>query len=155
QPELRVVGAPCTEVLMTRLPDRPNLDHLKKQAKQLLALWKAGAPEALVRVRAALPAASRLDDAAIAALDLRLNDAQSSIAREYGFASWTDLKAFVAARHAAARDPATATLNLLRLIYAGDIAGGTMRAHPAAAARILDQRPELASGDMTLACAIG
>lgn len=140
---------------MTRLPDRPNLDHLKKQAKQLLALWKVGAPEAAARFRAALPSASRLEDAAIAALDLSLHDAQSAIAREYGFASWKELKAFVAARQAEAQDPATATLNLLRLIYAGDIAGGTMRAHPAAAARILDERPELASGDKTLACATG
>src|ERR1035438_4718124 len=47
------------------LPDRPNLRHLKDQAKDL---WKAGNPRSL-------------------------SDAQLQIAREYGFPSWPKLKA--------------------------------------------------------------
>ncbi len=140
---------------MKRLPDRPNLGQLKKQAKDLLALYRSGDPTAIARFRNALPAAAAKDDQAIAALGLRLHDAQSCVAREYGFASWADLAGFVAARNAHAADPAAAIHNLLRLIYAGDIAGGTNRAHPSVAARILEERPDLLSDDPYLACAVG
>jgi ankyrin repeat protein len=153
QPDLRVVGAKCTEVSMKLLPDRPDLVHLKKQAKDLLALYRRGEPEAFSRFREALPAASRKDDATIANLGLRLHDAQSCVAREYGFASWADLASFVTARNAIAADPAAAKLNLLTLIYAGDISGGSGRAHPTVAARILKERPDMAGSD--LAWAIG
>lgn len=140
---------------MKRLPDRPNLGHLKKQAKDLLALYRSGDPTAISRFRSALPAAAAKDDHAIAALGLRLHDAQSCVAREYGFASWADLAGFVAARNAHAADPATAIQNLLHLIYAGDIAGGTNRAHPSVAARILEERQDLLGDDPYLACAVG
>lgn len=140
---------------MKRLPDRPNLGHLKKQAKDLLALYRSGDPEATNRFRNALPAAASKDHATIATLDLRLHDAQSCIARDYGFPSWADLQSFVAARNAHAADPAVALSNLLRLIYAGDIAGGTSKARPSVAARILDERPDLVGDDPYLACAVG
>lgn len=140
---------------MTRLPDRPNLDNLKKQAKHLLALWKSGEPGAITRFRNALPVAFSLDDAEVAALGLRLHDAQSCVAREYGFPSWTELKAFVAARNALSDDPARAKRNLLKLIYAGDIAGGMMRAQAGVAARVLADRPDIARHDPYLACATG
>ena len=55
------------------LPDRPNLDHLKKQAKALL--------EELRQRRA----------------NASLTDAQHQLARDYGFASWPKLKAHVQA----------------------------------------------------------
>jgi Ser/Thr protein kinase RdoA (MazF antagonist) len=53
------------------LPDNPNLDHLRRQAKDLLA-----------GLRDTDPAAS-------------LADAQASLARQYGFRGWTGLKAEV------------------------------------------------------------
>lgn len=140
---------------MKRLPDRPNLGHLKKQAKDLLALYQSGEPEAISRFRNALPSAAAKDDAAVAVLSLRLHDAQSCIAREYGFASWSDLVSFVAARNAQAADRPVAILNLLRLVYAGDVTGGTHSAHPAVAARVLDDRPDLLGNDPYLACAVG
>ena len=140
---------------MKLLPDRPDLVQLKKQAKDLLALYRRGEPEALSRFRAALPAASRKDDATIASLGLRLHDAQSCVAREHGFASWADLAGFVTARNAVAADPAAAKLNLLMLIYAGDITGGSGRAHPTVAARILQEHPDLTESDPYLACAVG
>ncbi len=90
---------------MQRLPERPNLGHLKKQAKDLLALYRSGEPAAFARLRDALPAAAGKDDEAIRALGLRLHDAQSAIAREYGFASWAELDAFVAARSGACGRP--------------------------------------------------
>ncbi len=63
------------------LPPRPNLDHLKKQAK-----------DRLVDLQAASPGA-------------QLADAQHALARDYGFASWPKLKAHVEALAASALEP--------------------------------------------------
>ena len=122
---------------MKRIPARPDLGHLKKQAKELLAFYRANDPTATIRFRDALPAAAGKSDAAIASLGLRLHDAQSCIAREYGFASWADLQGFVLARRAQADDPANTVLHWLRCVYAGDIAGGTDRSRPSVAVRLL------------------
>src|SRR5262249_45396333 len=79
------------EVVMTsqNLPDRPNLEHLKKQAKSLLHAARAKEPEALQRLRI-LPAPP--------ATEVALHDAQSVIAREYGFKSWNELREHVEER---------------------------------------------------------
>jgi hypothetical protein len=140
---------------MTRLPDRPNLAQLKKQAKDLLTLYRRRDPAALSRFRDSLPLAACRDDAAIAALGLRLHDAQSCLAREYGFAGWADLAHFVAAREISIAQPSELLQTWLRLSYPGDIAGGMDRARPAVAARLLDEHPGLLGDDAHLACAIG
>lgn len=77
---------------MNPLPDRLNLDHLKKQAKQLLRLYRSRDAAALARLRSALPAAAGVRDDELLSQELRLHDAQSCLAREHGFASWADLK---------------------------------------------------------------
>jgi Lon protease-like protein len=77
------------------LPARPNLEHLKSQAKDLLDALRRNEREALDRFRDALPGARGVDDAALAAMNLALHDAQSVLAREYGFASWAALRAHV------------------------------------------------------------
>jgi hypothetical protein len=74
------------------LPDRPHLDVPRRQARELLEGWRRGDPTALERIRHRHPKFARSDDPAIAAAALRLNDAQLVIAREYGFAHWTELK---------------------------------------------------------------
>ena len=81
----------------TPLPDRPNLDQLKNQAKDLLKGHKAGDPEALRRIQANHPrlGASSVDE--IQASRFTLSGAQLVVAREYGFSSWPKLKAHVAA----------------------------------------------------------
>lgn len=140
---------------MKRIPARPDIDHLKKQAKTLLALCRNNDPTALARFRDALPAAANKSDPAIAALGLRLHDAQSCVAREYGFASWADLNGFVLARRSQVDDPARSVLHWLRLVYAGDIAGGTNRARPSVALRLLDESPGLLGEDPYLGCAVG
>ncbi|MFT3717171.1 ankyrin repeat domain-containing protein [Pseudorhodoferax sp.] len=140
---------------MKRMPLRPDLGHLKKQAKQLAAEARAGTPAALARLRGHLPAAAGHDDAALAAMDWRLHDAQSCLAREYGFASWAELAGFVAARRALADDPAQAQRHWLGLVYAGDLTGSLDGAQPAVAARLLAAQPGLAAGDPLLACAVG
>lgn len=140
---------------MKRIPPRPDLGHLKKQAKDLLASYRGGDPEAIARLRAGLPAAARKTDSQVADLDVRLHDAQSCLAREYGFASWNDLRVFVHARNARSEDPARALRAWLGLAYAGDIAGGTNGARPAVAARLLEENPGLLGEDPWLACAAG
>ncbi|GID25901.1 hypothetical protein Abr02nite_08840 [Paractinoplanes brasiliensis] len=60
-----------SEVPMKTLPDNPHLDHLRRQAKDLLAGLRDTRPEAT------------------------LAEAQTSLAQQYGFRSWTDLKAEV------------------------------------------------------------
>jgi ankyrin repeat protein len=67
------------------LPARPSLDHQKKQAKELLAAFRAHEPEAVVRIREHLPDKPRIS----------LADAQLALAREYGFESWAALKAHI------------------------------------------------------------
>jgi hypothetical protein len=67
------------------LPARPNLEHLRKQAKELLASLQIQNPEC------------------------RLADAQHQLAREYGFESWPRLKAHVESRTASAPNPFVGT----------------------------------------------
>ena len=79
------------------LPISPNLDHLKAQAKDLLEAFRREDDEALERVTSSLPAARGATRRALAATPFALHDAQSVIAREYGFDSWTALRVHVAA----------------------------------------------------------
>jgi hypothetical protein len=71
------------------LPTRPSLDSLRKQAKTLARDAAAGNGKAIARVHAQLPHAS---------LPFSNRDAQLVIAREYGFAGWSDLRAEVQKR---------------------------------------------------------
>ena len=70
------------------LPSHPNLDHLREQAKDLLASFRAGEPEAVDVVRWYLPAIAKSKRLAGAQIPLSLSDAQSAIARKHGFSSW-------------------------------------------------------------------
>src|SRR5689334_19391833 len=140
------------EVYVARLPEHPNFEHLKKQAKDLLRLVQNGDATAYARLRQFLPAAKRLDDAAIAALDLKLHDAQSAIAREYGCASWQELKNYVDfhnSRRSQAREDVVPLW--LHLVYGHD----DDRPQPRLAARVLEEHPDLVQGDLFLACAAG
>src|SRR5262247_1942834 len=79
---------------MTSLPERPNLEQLKKQAKSLLHSARAKEPAALQRFQA-LPALVRKSVVELGSMNLALHDAQSVIAREYGFKSWNELREHV------------------------------------------------------------
>src|SRR5436305_11184717 len=73
-----------------QLPERPNLEQLKRQAKDLLRTAKARNGDALARFRM-LPAFSHdVDDETLTA-SVALHDAQSVVARELGFPSWNAL----------------------------------------------------------------
>ena len=74
-----------------QLPERPNLDQLKRQAKDLLRAARAHDAAALTRFRT-LPSFARHSDGDLAHASLGLHDAQSVVAREYGLDSWNALR---------------------------------------------------------------
>lgn len=82
------------------LPERPNLDWLKKAAKERLADLRVQEPAA------------------------RLHQAQLDIARDYGFASWRALKAYVDSRS-----------------LDGQVVAGTLAGDAAALGRLLGAHP--------------
>jgi len=72
------------------LPDSPDPEQLRRQAKELLRAARASDPTALSRFRA-LPSYGAARDDDLARASLALHDAQSVIAREHGFPSWNAL----------------------------------------------------------------
>ncbi len=74
-----------------QLPARPNLDHLRRQAKALLADLHADDAQVIATFQEHLPAARGMNADQIRAAKFRLADAQSAIARKTGFASWPHL----------------------------------------------------------------
>jgi uncharacterized protein (TIGR03067 family) len=110
------------------LPARPNLDHLRRQAKALLAALESGDAEAVSTILKFLPAANGMSAAQIQRAGLRLADAQSAIARKTGFASWPHL-----ARHVEQLRALEGTWEFARL----EIDGMTMPAAALKASRIL------------------
>ena len=80
------------------LPSDPSLDHLKYQAKDLLRAHRGRDAPAAQRIREFHPRFTHQPDAAIFAAPLRLSDAQLTIARESGFATWARLKKHIETR---------------------------------------------------------
>lgn len=64
------------------LPEQPNLEHLKKQARDLIRDFRQGEAVAIERLRSQVAIGTKG----------QLAQAQHAIAREYGFASWPKLK---------------------------------------------------------------
>jgi hypothetical protein len=79
------------------LPAQPHLDVPKREARELLRQWRAAQPDALDRIQRHHPKFHSAAPAAIAGATFRLADAQLVLAREYGFAHWTELKQRIAA----------------------------------------------------------
>lgn len=100
-----------------RMRENPDLDQLKRQAKELHEAYRAGQPEAVAEVDAYREAAA--PDA------FALHDAQFVLARSYGFESWPKLKAAV--------DGVTAK-RLHDTVESGDLS---------AARALLERRPEI------------
>jgi ankyrin repeat protein len=114
------------------LPARPDLDHLKHEAKALRDAFVAGDVDAVTRVRAVLGARAAL----------KLTEAQRVIAREYGFATWAKLRAHVQA----ARGPDDAVTAFLAAVHEGDV--GRART-------VLSAAPELPSTSLHVAAVLG
>ena len=78
-----------------KLVTRPNLDHLRTQAKRLLIELRQGSKEAVKCIQTHVPSASSLSAVEVEQRDWRLADAQLAVARKTGFASWPKLSAHV------------------------------------------------------------
>ena len=74
------------------LPDRPSLDQLKLQAKELFQAHRDGSIAAGARIAAHHPRFASTAPPAVLDAELALTDAQLVIAREYGFESWPALR---------------------------------------------------------------
>jgi catechol 2,3-dioxygenase-like lactoylglutathione lyase family enzyme len=70
----------------------PNLEHLRKQAKQYLRWHREQYYPVAAIIREHVPRFCHLADREILAADFRLADAQHLVARKEGFAGWQALK---------------------------------------------------------------
>ena len=106
------------------LRSRPSLTQLKIQANELRALHRAGSHAAAARIVAHLPKSKDRTLQQALAEPLTLSGAQTIIAREYGFAGWSQLKQFVdIAGRVAACQPHPRFADAVAAFYAGDFAG--------------------------------
>lgn len=96
----------------SKLPARPSLESLRKQAKKLARDIVAGNEAAIARARAQLPQAK---------LPLTQRDAQLVLAREYGVPGWQDLLKEVKQRLGAGLEWAVSEAR--RIIHDNDIEG--------------------------------
>ena len=80
------------------LPPSPSLEHLKKQAKDLLRAHRSGDLQAYERLQKYLSRFARQSDQDISAGSISLHDAQHVIAASYGFENWSALREAVAQR---------------------------------------------------------
>jgi len=97
-------------VTTSKLPVRPSLESLRKQAKKLARDIVAGNAGAIARARAQLPKAE---------LPLSQRDAQLVLAREYGFPGWKELLKEV--KHRVGRGLEWAVCEARRIIHDNDI----------------------------------
>ena len=114
------------------LPARPNLDHLKNEAKALRNAFESGDAEAVQRVHAVLGAINQL----------KLTEAQRVIAREYGFPTFTRLRAHVQAL----RSLDEAITAFLNAVFYRDAD---------AARQVLTTEPRIASNSLHVAAVLG
>jgi ankyrin repeat protein len=112
-------------MMSSKLPEKPNLEHLKKQAKELLRDFQQGDTAAADRFRAQNVRPS-------GGPSLKLADAQHVIAHEYGFTSWPRLKEHV--------ESLTRTQTPAEKLAAAVCASDSART-----ARVLHDHPELAA----------
>jgi ankyrin repeat protein len=115
---------------MATLPARPDLGHLRREARDLLRAAQSGDVAAADRIGAVSGA-------------LNLAAAQLAVAREYGFASWPRLKTAVDARN---RDLAE---------LAQRFCVASIRDWSGQAVRMLEAAPELADYDIATAVVLG
>jgi catechol 2,3-dioxygenase-like lactoylglutathione lyase family enzyme len=81
-----------TYVSSTRAP-MPNLDNLRRQAKQILRWHRDRHYPVAAEIRAKLPRFKSLSDPQVLDMPFKLADAQELIARRLGYENWQALKA--------------------------------------------------------------
>lgn len=128
------------------LPARPDLDQLRRQARELLVALRAAEPSALALLIRHHPRHQTL----LANQCLRLADAQLILAREHGFPSWPRLKIHV--EHAL-MDTSARAERLVKLATV-EVGGGNDSAYRQALA-LLEQEPGLAGASLSSALVLG
>lgn len=83
----------------------PNLDNLKKQAKQYLRWRRDRYHPVAGEIRAALPRFRNLSDAQILNAPFKLADGQELVARQRGFETWQALKTGASAMQPEPKQP--------------------------------------------------
>jgi ankyrin repeat protein len=99
------------------LPPRPNLEQLKKQAKAILKGYKEAVPEIVGRFRGYHPRWTESTRSRFT-----LSDAQTVIAREHGFDSWSKLKEHVLRQEGKDSNRAAEVKSFLQAAGRGDLA---------------------------------
>ena len=121
------------------LPLRPNLEQLKKQAKDLQKEYKSGDAKAYERIRLHLPRLAEKSDEEMPKERFVLQDAQHVIARLYGFSSWDMLSSAVKTPFAALVDFTDREIQvLLREVDQRDLVIALSRADEAVCDKILN-----------------
>jgi ankyrin repeat protein len=144
------------------LPARPNLDQYKKQAKDLVKLFKlfrdgkAVDPEVFQRVKKHHPRLQKLSEADIRKAKFALADAQLVIAREHGFESWPKFAKHIEALNreravTALENPVAAFIEAASVPRDSWHASGTLELAEA----ILATYPEVANSDIHTAAIMG
>lgn len=115
---------------MPTLPANPNLDQLRRQAKELVGAARSGDRGALERIGSVSSAVT-------------LAAAQLAIAREYGMASWPALRAEVQSRSRSFEEVVEAFL------------AASVGYRVGRAARLLSEHPEIADYSLATAVVLG
>ena len=136
------------------LPEQPNLEHLRGQARALQRRVRAADPEAVARV-------VRHYDGGAPDVSFPLSTAQLVLAREYGFASWSRLRQYLdlvaelgwdgASANRTRLDPADEFCRLACLTY-GDDDGPDRWAR---AGELLSRWPDLTANHVWAAACAG
>ena len=82
--------------MSSALPSNPKLEHLKKQAKDLVKSFQTGDRRICATLQRYLPRFARSSPDEILSSQFSLHDAQHVVAREYGFDHWLILRKTVA-----------------------------------------------------------
>ncbi len=109
------------------LPPNPNLEQLKNQSRELLRAFRSEDPQAMETLREFIPRLKNEPD--LPSVSIRLADAQSALARQYGFESWRKLR-----QHIEAPSSPDLSGDLIKAIQNTDLDRVTM---------LLDQDPSL------------
>ncbi|MBN9359998.1 MULTISPECIES: VOC family protein [unclassified Devosia] len=101
----------------------PNLENLKKQAKQYLRWHRERYHPVAAEIRAALPRFRHLDDHQVLEAAFKLSDAQELVARRLGFSGWQALKTGTAAMGKQVKQPIGTTVlsGTEAVLYVADI----------------------------------
>jgi ankyrin repeat protein len=138
------------------LPARPNLEQYKKQANDLVHYYDLGNPEAFERVRRHHAQFHDLPYTNPPSTLLTLADAQSVIAREYGFQSWQKFTKYVEAirlvyANSHLADPVTAFIEFACVPLHSWHASGDLEI----AKMILARNPKVATANIYTAAILG